>query len=345
LSGSHPKAPGSAGGYLLTPEQIAEAQRLGREARATTPGEQRLNPAVPANVVTATAADPNQLSDDSHVSPPRSLWNVQLQGIARYINAHLYTEARDQLRALVQKNEFDPGLRFVLGEVLSRMQDYVLASRSFEAARQLDQGFWQAQEREADVQLHVWETRNLEARLAASRLYDILSKAQERSPSASALYAISLLGVANDLRDGRLRASKQLELLMSPVGVWTTDDNRVFKVTFSSNRWWLGSDGQAKYGWHVSFDAIPSPKMMGGGYTVDRTCQTGVSAEANLLDFATRIEVDGYLTGESIVSFSYRSRSAADLRSMNRTCQEMNAGMKARLNGKPMYHISLRRLQ
>jgi hypothetical protein len=258
----------------------------------------------------------------------------------------LYQEARDQLRALVQDNGFDPGLRFTLGEVLFRMQDYVQAAREFDVATHLDKDFWQAAEREADAHLRVWETtRNLEARLAASRLYDDLSKAQDKSPSVVALSAASLLGVANDLTEGRLRASRQLELLMSPIGTWTTDDNRTFKVTLSSARWWLSSQGQTKYPLNVSFNAIPSQKMTGNGYAEDPTCLVNISVEASMFDFATRMEVDGFLTGQSSVSPAYQSRSTADLRSMNQVCQEMDAALKRGLKGAPMYRINLRRLQ
>jgi tetratricopeptide (TPR) repeat protein len=337
---SAPISPGSSGGPVLD-----RAGRVIGVARATILGGQNLNLAVPANAVAALAANPKRLSDDSHASPSRSVPNLQMQKIARYIDAHLYPEARDQLGALVQDSEFDPGLRFTLGEVLFRMQDYVQAARDFEVARQLDKGFWQAAEREADAQLHIWETtRNLEARLAASRLYDDLSKVQDESPSVSALYAASLLGVANDLEDGRLRASRQLGLLMSPVGIWPSDHER-FKVTLSGARWWLSSDDQTKYPWHVSFDAVPSPKMTGSGYAEDPNCMTMVSVEASLFDFATRMEVDGFPTGEIALSSAYQGRSAADQRFMYRACREIVVHLKGALKGERMYHINLRRVQ
>jgi hypothetical protein len=334
---SAPISPGSSGGPVFD-----HAGRVIGVARATLLGGQNLNLAVPSNVVAAIVANPKRLSEDFHASPSQSTPNVQMQKIARYIDAHLYPEARDQLRALVQDNEFDPGLRFTLAEVLFRMQDYVEAARDFEVARQLDKGFWQAAEREADAQLQVWETtRNLEARVAASRLYDDLSKAQDKPPSVPALNAASLLGVANDLAEGRLRASRQLELLMSPVGIWTTDDNRTFKVTLSSARWWLSSEGQTKYLFNVSFNAIRSPKMTGNGYEEDPTCLGNISVEASMFDLATRMEVDGFPTGQSVVSPAYQIRSTPDARSMTRICQEMSV----RFKGTRMYHINLKRLQ
>lgn len=333
---SAPISPGSSGGPVLD-----RAGRVVGVACATILGGQNLNLAVPSNVVAAIAANPKRPSDD-RASTSRVGSNARIQRIARYVEAHLYPEARDQLRGLLQDDEFDPGLRFTLGEVLLRMQDYAQAAREFEAARQLDKGLWQATEREADAQLHIWgATRNLEARLAASRLYDDLSKAHGKSPSAPALYATSLLGLANDLEDGRLRASKQLGLLMSPVGIWTTDDNRAFKVMLSSARWWLSSEGQTLYRWDASFDAV-SPKMTGTGHYEISTCRESIAVEISMFDFATRMDVDGFPTGDSLVSAAYaQTHSSADARSMNRWCQDMSA----RFKGTRAYHISLKRQQ
>lgn len=332
---SAPISPGSSGGPVLD-----RAGRVVGVARATILGGQNLNLAVPTNVVAAIAANPKRPSDD-HVSPSQSVSNAQIEKIARYVEAHLYPEARDQLRALVRDDEFDPGLRFALGEVLLRMQDYVQAAREFEVARQLDKGLWQATEREANAQLHVWETtRNLEARLAASRLYDDLSKARDKSPSAPALYAASLLGVANDLEYGRLRASRQLDLLMSPVGIWTTEDNRAFKVTLSSAQWWLSSEGQTRY--DASFDAVASPKMTGNGHDESPTCREGIFVEMSMFDFGTRMEIDGFPAGEGLVSAAYAlAHSTADARSMNRWCHDMSV----RFKGTHAYHVSLKRQQ
>ena len=315
-------------------------------ARATILGGQNLNLAVPANVVATIAANPRRLPDDSLIPSSQTAAGGQMEKIARYIDAHLYPEARDQLGALVQENEFDPALRFALGEVLFQMQDYVQAARNFEVARQLDKGFWQAAEREADALLHIWETtKNIEARIAASRLYDDLSNTQNRSLSESASHAVSLLGIDNDLGQGRSRASKQMEGLMSPVGTWTTDDNRIFKITLSSGRWWLSSQGQTKYMWNVSFSASRSPNITGDGCTDNQTCSSKIAVEVSISDFATKMKVDGFPTGESVISPAYQGRSMAEVRSMNRICRDMDAAVKNKLNGAPMYRITLRRLQ
>ncbi len=338
---SAPISPGSSGGPVLD-----RAGNVIGVARATILGGQNLNLAVPANVVAKIAANPKRLSENAHTRPSQAATSGQMEKIVRYVDAHLYTEARDQLGALVQENEFDPALRFALGEVLFRMQDSVQAARNFEVARQLDKGFWQAAEREADALLRIWEnTKNLDARIGASRLYDDLSNTQDSSLSESASHAIALLGVANDLGAARSRASKQLEGLLSPVGIWTTDDNRIFKVTLSSGRWWLSSQGQTKYTWNVSFTVARSPKIAGDGYTDNQTCSSKIDVEASISDFATKLEVEGFPTGESVISPGYQGRSMADVRSMNRVCRDMDAALKGKLKGAAMYRITLRRLQ
>lgn len=92
---SAPISPGSSGGPVLD-----RAGRVVGVARATIPGGQNLNLAVPANVVAAIAANPKRFSDDPRASSSQSAPSAQVQEIARYIDAHLYQEARDQLRAL-----------------------------------------------------------------------------------------------------------------------------------------------------------------------------------------------------------------------------------------------------
>jgi hypothetical protein len=72
---------------------------------------------------------------------------------------------------------------------------------------------------------------------------------------------------------------------------------------------------------------------------------TMVSVEASLFDFATRMEVDGFPTGEIALSSAYQGRSAADQRFMYRACREIVVHLKGALKGERMYHINLRRVQ
>lgn len=81
--------------------------------------------------------------------------------------------------------------------------------------------------------------------------------------------------------------------------------------------------------------------MEGNGYEEDPTCLSNISVEAYLSDFATKMRVDGFPTGESAASPAYQNRGMDDARSMTRICRQMSA----RFRGSRMYQISLRRLQ
>ncbi len=347
---SAPISPGSSGGPVLN-----HAGDVIGVVRATIVGGQNLNLAIPANVVTslmATGGSPKLLSALSASHPKEGVDSSngsEIQKAARYLAAHLYSEARDQLKVLLQGNEFDPGLQFAMGETAFRMEEYAEAAHRFEVAQRLDKNFWQAAERQADAEIKIWEgSKNIAARITASQLYDQLSKAVYDSKLTPPQAAMLIVGIpaADDLDAARARASKQLALLMSPVGTWRTDDGRVFKVTFSSEKWWLSSEDRIRNRFDVSFHLegqASALKLVGDGYSDDSSCMTKISVEVYLSDFSTKVRVDGYPTSQSVMSPSYHFRTFDDSRSMTRICQKMMGGMAAA--GIRAYQINLTRTE
>src|SRR5438132_6010373 len=133
----------------------------------------------------------------------------------------MWPEALAVLKEAVAADEFNPNLRFALGEVLLRMGQFEEAITQLSLSRKLDLRNWQAVEGLAEAHLKAWDAGGpLSHRIAACVLSSELSTIQPGDGQRESKL-VSLLAVQpNDPNSGRMRAREKMNLLNALEGQW-----------------------------------------------------------------------------------------------------------------------------